>query len=320
MPPDEEIRGLLERLERAGYLVQTRRVCFGAARVADLNDLDDGERYLSVGSIDLPRALAQFEDFKRAGNVAFNLDATAGVGEQEVALLVRLIAEAPAKTFLFTYTFRNRPSSPYFPSAAYEKPGFAIGLQPTDLAAGCDSLDAWFAAMAAAWFEICEIFADRGDFLGIDSSVAPLYRGDSSLVHLIRRLCGGFSRAVCTDVFLTISEFIREQNPRPVGLCGLMLPCLEDFELAEEYERGAFSLERNLFLSLHSGLGIDTYPVGVDEDPRHLLQALRLLRGLSLRYDKPLSARLVSDGRARVGQQTQFGNRYLKDVVIRPLM
>ena len=77
--------------------------------------------------------------------------------------------------------------------------------------------------------------------------------------------------------------------------------------------------QRNLFLSLQSGLGVDTYPIGVDESPRRVLEILTVLQRLSQRYDKPLSARFVSDGRARIGERSDFGNQYLKDVVIRPL-
>jgi len=98
-----------------------------------------------------------------------------------------------------------------------------------------------------------------------------------------------------------------------------MFPCVEDFELADEYECGNFTIERNIFLSLHSGLGIDTYPVGINETPERLCSILRLLRELAKKYSKPLSARFVSDGKAGIGDKTDFQNQYLKDVVIRPL-
>ena len=98
-----------------------------------------------------------------------------------------------------------------------------------------------------------------------------------------------------------------------------MLPCLEDFELAEEYRQGNFTIERNIYLSLHSGLGIDTYPIGIDEAPERVFEILCLLQGLSQKYNKPLSARFVSDGRAKIGDMTDFKNQYLKDVVVRSL-
>lgn len=118
---------------------------------------------------------------------------------------------------------------------------------------------------------------------------------------------------------MKITKFIKEENPHPVGLNGLMFPCLEDFELAEEYEKGEFTVERNVYLSLHSGLGIDTYPIAFDEKIERVVEILRLVQGFSNKYNKPLSARFVSDGKAKVGEKTDFQNQYLKDVVIRSL-
>jgi uncharacterized protein (UPF0210 family) len=98
-----------------------------------------------------------------------------------------------------------------------------------------------------------------------------------------------------------------------------MFPCLEDFELALEYEQGDFSIERNLFLSLHSGLGIDTYPIGIDESPEKVLNVLKLTQALSNKYKKPLSIRFVSDGKAKIGDRTDFKNQYLKDVKVKAI-
>jgi len=153
--------------------------------------------------------------------------------------------------------------------------------------------------------------------MGIDSSVAPLYEGKSSLIGIIRRFYNSFSDSVTSDVYLKISKFIKDHNAKAVGLCGIMFPCLEDFELAEEYDKGNFTIERNIFLSLHSGLGIDTYPIGIDESPERVFEILKVLQALSKKYNKPLSARFVSDGKARIGDMTDFQNQYMKDVVVR---
>ena len=82
-----------------------------------------------------------------------------------------------------------------------------------------------------------------------------------------------------------------------------MFPALEDFELSDEYEKGNFTIERNIYLSLHSGLGIDTYPIGIDEKPERILEILKLLQALSNKYKKSLSARFVSDGKAKSGKE-----------------
>jgi hypothetical protein len=233
--------------------------------------------------------------------------------------LFRLIRERPAKTFEFAFTFAHASGSPFFPSADWAGNGFAIGLQATDLATGCATPEAWFERLAAAWHELDALLADEPGYLGIDASIAPLFADAGSLIGHVRRWCGSFDRAATSDLFLRITACVRDANPRPVGLNGLMLPCLEDFLLAEEYAAGRFGIERNLFLSLHCGLGIDTYPLGIDESPARVLEVLRLLHGLAQRYAKPLSARFVSDGRARIGETTRFGNPHLCDVAVRPL-
>lgn len=316
----ERVDEIAGRLEERGFLIQTKRICFANALIRDLAPLDNRGYYLGVGSLPLEQLVDQFDDFIAAKSVSCGLDCTTSLGPAEVDVLVRFLREAPERAFLFAYTFNNVVSSPYFPSAHFAEPGFSVGLQPTDLAAGCSTLEEWFGKMANVWQEVLDCFGSDPDFLGIDSSVAPLFEGDSSLVSFIRRLHGSFARSVGSDTYMRITEFIKAANPRPIGLCGLMLPCLEDFELAAEYEKGEFSIERNLFLSLHCGLGIDTYPVGIDEDPESILSVLRLEQRLSTAYGKPLSARFVSDGAAKIGEKTDFKNQYLRDVVVRPLI
>ena len=308
-------------LAEQGYEIQTKRVCFGHnMSIKEAANRRPSEDYLlSVGTLSRQDAKWQFEDFLTHPNISFNLDLTDEVTFDDVDLAFNIFDRAPARTFNFTFVFNNAAGSPYFPSATYAQDGLAVGLQSTNLAAGCLNLQQWFNKQKQAWQELDTLLADQPNFLGIDSSVAPLFLGDSSLIEFVRRLKGSFSAAVTTDLFTQITHFLKTENPRPVGLCGLMFPCLEDFALAEEYEAGNFSIERNIFLSLHSGLGIDTYPIGIDEKPARVMEILKLVRALSLKYNKPLSVRFVSDGRAKVGQKSDFNNVYLQDVTIRPL-
>lgn len=318
MMVSNQLDEIKRKLERNGFLIQTKRVCFNKARISELRQWKSLE-LLSVGTLSLESLTEQFVDFLQADNVSLNLDLTDGIKPDHVEALLRIIREAPAKTFSFTFVFHNRRSSPFFPSATYDRPGLAVGLQSTDLSEGCTDLSEWLSAMRAVWSELCNILGNDMHFLGIDSSVAPLLSGASSLAHFVKSIYGNFSKAVTTDFFVRITEFISMHNPKPVGLCGLMFPCLEDFELADEYEEGQFSIERNVFLALHSGLGLDTYPIGVDENPDRIFDVLRLLQKLSAKYQKPLSARFISDGKARIGDLSDFQNQFLKDVRIRPL-
>jgi len=305
----------------AGYEVQTRRLCSPhAGRIFNLDTALDGSVFFSLGRLITAQVAPILDEFLSAKNVAFNLDLTdEPITSDHTGILFEIIARNPGKTFSFAYTFNTPPSSPFYPSAAYSQDGFAIGLQPTDLSAGCASIEEWLARVRKAWFEIDGMMADKAGYLGIDTSIAPLFDGPGSLLRIVRNTGLSFDEAVTSDAFMRISRFIKTEGPRNTGLCGLMFPCLEDFELAEEYELANFPIERNLFLSLHSGLGIDAYPIGVDERPERVAQILSLVQGLSGRYRKPLSVRFVSDGRAGIGERSNFENPYLKDVTIRPI-
>ena len=317
----DRLDSLAAKLADRGYTLQTRRLCCpDVERVFALDNQGEGEIFLSLGRLGLEEAEAVLPRFLRSKNVAFNVElAGEAIGSRETGLLFRIMAEQAGKTFGFTYTFNNAVSSPFFPSAVYAQDGFAVGLQPTNLAAGCRSLEEWFGRMLEVWDELEALFAPEGDYLGVDTSIAPLFEGDGSFLYFLRRLGVDFDRAVTSDLFLQITDFIRSAGPRKTGLCGLMLPCLEDFELAGVYEAGGFGIERNVFLALHSGLGIDAYPIGIDERPERVAEILRLVQGLSNKHAKPLSVRFSSDGGSGIGEKSSFGNPYLKDVVIRGL-
>jgi len=317
-----KLAAIEQKLSLAGYEIQTKRLC-SPHTIKKLEDLHAPNIMLSVGTLNKKQVMEQFEDFLQANNVSFNVElcGTDTIDEYFIELLFEIIQRKASKTFNFTYVFNNRHSSPFFPSAAYHQDGFSLGLQATDLAKGCTSLDEWLQKMHLCWTEINQLFADDPAFLGIDSSVAPLFFGNSSFIYFVNRLFPdvGFPCTTTTDFYITITKFLKTHTPKPVGLCGIMFPCLEDFSLAEAYEENEFSIERNIFLSLHSGLGIDTYPLGINEDRERVREILSLMKGLAEKYDKPLAARFVSDGKAKFGQKTHFENPYLKDVVIHSL-
>ena len=311
-----------QKLSKHEFEIQTKRVCSPMIdKVIELeNKLTSESFLLSAGTIGLYVAEERIGELLSTKDVSFNLDLTAEtINEIHSNLLFEIIKINPKKTFNFTYVFNNKPQTPFFPSASYSQDGFSIGLQPTNLSEGCKTLSEWLEKVRESWQEIYDLFKNDEDFLGIDSSIAPLFTGKSSLLSFIKRLGYDFSRSVTTDIYLQITKYISENNPKPVGLCGLMLPCLEDFDLANEYEKGNFSIERNTYLSLHCGLGIDTYPMGVDESLERVTEILSLIQNLSNKYNKPLSVRFVSDGKSQIGDRTDFKNQYLKDVVIRKL-
>lgn len=312
---------IYDSLKAKGFSIQTKRICLSSykTQINDKGLLNKGV-LLGLGEQTSKELKENFADFLKSENKALNLDLTnENITTEHTDVLFKIIENKPDNTFRFTYGFNLPVSSPYFPSAKFGQKGFSIGLQPTDLSIKCKNITEWLGKMKAVWEEIDFLLKPIDGYLGIDSSIAPLFQGSSSLVNFIKRLGLDFSHSATTDIYTTISKFIKENNPRMIGLCGLMFPCLEDFELAEEYEKGNFNIERNIFLSLHSGLGIDTYPIAVNENKKRVTEILKLVQSLSNKYKKPLSVRFVSDGKAKIGGKTDFKNQYLKDVIVREL-
>lgn len=317
----EKLEKISRFLKDNNFLIQTKRICLSRYNT-QINDkeLSDKGILLGLGEQTFKGLKSNFADFLESENKAISLDLTnENITTEHVDILFKIIENKPDNTFRFTYGFNLPVSSPYFPSAKFGGKGFAVGLQPTDLSENCKSVAEWLEKMKTAWEEIDLLLKPIDGYLGIDSSIAPLFQNSSSLVNFVKRLGLDFNHSATTDIYTTISKFIKENNPKSIGLCGLMFPCLEDFELAEEYEKGNFSIERNVFLSLHSGLGIDTYPIAVNQDKDRVVEILKLVQQLSNKYKKPLSARFVSDGKAKIGEKTDFNNQYLKDVIVREL-
>lgn len=317
----EKLEKISQLLKYNTFSVETKRICLSGYKT-QINDKELSEKgiLLGLGEQTFEGLKETFADFLKSENKAINLDLTnESITCEHADFLFKIIENKPDNTFRFTYGFNLPGSSPYFPSAKCGQKGFAVGLQPTDLSVDCKNVAEWLGKMQAVWKEIDSLLKTTDGYLGIDSSIAPLFQGSSSLINFVKRLGLDFSHSATTDIYTTISRFIKENNPKPTGLCGLMFPCLEDFELAEEYEKGNFSIERNIFLSLHSGLGIDTYPIAINQNKERAVEILKLLQQLSNKYKKPLSARFVSDGKAKSGEKTDFKNQYLKDVIVREL-
>lgn len=308
-------------LTKNNFLLQTQRICSKEKNILNLEKkFNPRDYFLSIGTLTLDQASSKLEEFLNSQNTAFNLDLTTEkIDEKSVDILLNIIKSKPKKTFSFAYVFNNAESTPFFPSANYSTAGFSIGLQPTNLSIGCKSLNEWLLKVEEVWKEIFNLFKNNSEFLGIDSSIAPLNDEDGSFVGFLKRLNFDFSYSTTTNIYLEITNFLKKKNPKPIGLCGLMLPCLEDKYLALEYNQGNFSIERNVFLSLHSGLGIDTYPIGIDEKRERIIDILKLIQGLSNKYKKPLSIRFVCDGKSKIGDNSDFQNQYLQDVLIRLL-
>ena len=305
-----------------GLPVQTLRIALPPASPRKYEEqlVEHKDLLIGLGPWTIEQAKEYKEDYHTSPRCFFY--AQTQDAEQDafwLAWLYETAQKAALKTFHYALSFEVPPSSPFFPSARFEQEGFSIGFQAFNWVEACPNPQAWLDKQSEIWDKTLKILAQEPDFLGIDSSLAPLGGGYGSWWALLERWGLTWEQAILSDFFTQLSSYLKRENPKPLGLCGLMFPCLEDEGLAQAYEIGAFSLERNLFVSLHSGLGVDTYPFGLDQNPAAFKRLIPLVRALSQKYKKPLSLRFISDGLARIGERTNFNNIYLKDVKLRAL-
>ena len=89
-----------------------------------------------------------------------------------------------------------------------------------------------------------------------------------------------------------------------------MLPVLEDSGLATSASDGHLSLRDLLLFSAVCGAGLDVIPLPGDTTAEQLTPLLLDLAALSLRLNKPLTARLMPIPGKKAGQMTAFNFGY----------
>ena len=221
------------------------------------------------------------------------------------------------------------PGSPFFP-AAYHAGGersFAIAVESADLAVSAcatartatearsaltASIEAHAARVAAVAGEVGRAHDLR--FGGIDFSLAPFPELERSIGTAIERLSGGpvGSHGTLAAAALLTDAIDRARFPR-CGFSGLMLPVLEDTVLAQRAAEGHLTLDDLLLMSSVCGTGLDTVPLPGDVSEEALAAILFDVAALSLRLDKPLTARLMPIPGKRAGDSITFEFPYFAD-------
>jgi uncharacterized protein (UPF0210 family) len=86
----------------------------------------------------------------------------------------------------------------------------------------------------------------------------------------------------------------------------LMMPILEDATLAQRAAEGTLTIKDVLLYSAVCGTGLDTVPLPGDTRAEQIMPLLMDLCALSLRLDKPLTARLMPIPGKKAGEPTTF--------------
>jgi uncharacterized protein len=155
-------------------------------------------------------------------------------------------------------------------------------------------------------------------YMGLDLSPAP--RKEVSIASAMAGFTGGrFGTSGTMTAAATITAALRDIAVKKVGYSGLMMPVMEDTRLSQLWSEGAISMDQLLAYSAVCGTGLDTIPLPGDVTTQRLERIIGDVASLSVKWSKPLSARLMPAAGANPGDRTAFDDPNLLNTIIQPL-
>ena len=301
----------------------------------------NGIDFVSVGTVTDPEFIDLIPEINKVTSVVFAQvtvgDVIRGINYEaarRAANVVVRISKEPATGYgnlRFAALSNCPPDIPFFP-ASYHKGEtcFSTGLECSDLVSKAfeksknlveaeRNLAAIFGLEVKRVEETAkEIEKKERIFLkGIDVSVAPSLQQNESIAFAYEKLnLGKFGAPGTLAISGMITKVLQSIEVKKCGYSGLMLPILEDFGLATRCSEGLFGVDVILACSAVCGTGLDCIPLpgNISEDK---IYAIFLdMATLSIKLNKPLSARLFPVPNKNAGEITHFDSPYLIDCKI----
>ncbi len=244
------------------------------------------------------------------------------------AKIIKKLSEPdPFNNLRFCISTNVQPNTPFFPASYHEqsdKEKFSIALEMADevltifseantLQEAKNNLRIRFLEIYDLILNICEKFAQKYgiEFVGIDFSPAPFPESKRSIGTAIEELgieyfgANGsmFGAALLTNAIPKFKEKV-------LGFSGLMQPVFEDYTIAKRLSENKFNLDSLLLYSTMCGTGLDCIPLPGDISERELFYILLDICTLSIKLNKPLTARLMPIPGKKAGDDVNFDFEY----------
>jgi len=254
---------------------------------------------------------------------------------QAAATLVKFVEEhspGSAANFNFAATAMLAPYAPFYPGSYHLGDGrrFAIGTEAANVVdrvfaqtAGnaplaTERLTHELSTHAVALEKLAQqIEKETGwTYMGLDATPAPLR--EVSIGAAIEKFTGArFGSSGTMTAAAVITKAVQSVPVRRIGYSGLMLPVMEDSLLAERWSEGAYDVDALLAYSAVCGTGLDTIPMAGDTPQQQIERILGDVATLAVKWNKPLTARLLPVKGKKVGDRTAFDDPFLVNTKIR---
>ena len=243
------------------------------------------------------------------------------------AKIIKQLSEPdPFNNLNFCVSANVGPNFPFFPAAYHfsDKPAFSLALEMADevidaieesnsLKETQFNLLSKFNQIYDDVTTICEKLGRKFDieFKGVDLSPAPFPEENRSIGTAIEKLGIEYFGAIGT---LTGVALIKNSIPidkdKVIGFSGFFQPILEDYILSKRLAEDKFNLDSLLLYSTMCGAGLDVIPLPGDITEQELFYILLDLCTISIRLNKPLTARLMPIPGRNVGDEVEFDFEY----------
>jgi hypothetical protein len=312
-----------------------------AARIHETCEAQDFQ-FVSLGPINsrgelglaggVPEVLASHEMLNASIALLSNSRVDEPACRAAAGVIRRLAHETPGGigNFRFAATTGCPPGIPFFPSAFHDggRPTLAIGLQSANLVeeafTGATGLTDAAERLVAVFNQALNPIARIGEalaarfgwrYLGIDLSPAPM--AEVSIARAFEALGrGAFGEAGTLSIAAMTTQALERVEVKRCGFSGLMFPVLEDAVLGQRNAEGRVDIRDLLLYSSVCGTGLDTVPIPGDTPSERIERLLLDVASLSLRLNKPLSARLFPVPGKVAGEMTAFESPYLTNTLV----
>ena len=237
-------------------------------------------------------------------------------------------------TFNFAATANVDPNGPFYPgSYSSQDHAFAVGLEGASVVqqvfSSADISDPERAeqlladalrTQAHTVDRVARRIAEdtKWRYGGFDPTPAPLK--DISIGAAIEKFIGKpFGSPGTMTAARIITEAVQSVDSQHTGYSGLMLPILEDARLAQRWSERTFDMDSVLAYSAVCGTGFDTIPLPGDVTEDQLARIIGDMATLSVKWKKPLTARLQPVAGKKAGERSDFNDPYLVNAVLQPL-
>ncbi len=302
---------------------------------------ENGIDFVSIGTVEDRRFIDLVPEIiqatSRISTSVVIADYKKGIDDTALNQTAQVVIDISKRTvrgygnFRFAAISNCPPDIPFFPASYHRgRPCFAIALECSDLLmkAFSNAKD-----IIRAEDELRSIFEpevkkieknarriarqEKIMYKGIDVSPAPSLSKKESLAFAFERLnVGKFGAPGTLAVSGMITKVLKSLRVSRCGYSGLMFPILEDYGLAERYSEGFLDISTILACSSICGTGLDCVPLPGNISVRKIRSILLDIAALSIKLNKPLSARLFPVPGKQAGEMTDFKSPFLLDCKI----